>query len=122
MNDEIQFEKGRLAVVKDFRHLIYRTNESLISGVLSSTTKSNRKNYDGMKDRAEGTHPNLLHDEGMRNKGWMFEYEKGKVFMTNMEKGKVAFMTFGTYYDANGVDGVVVGVFLLMDRLHVRRR
>lgn len=58
-----------------------------------------------MKGRAKGTHPNLLHDEGTGNKGWMFEYE---VFMTNIEKGKAAFMTFGTYYDPNGVDVVVV--------------
>ena len=105
VNDEIQFEKGRLAVVKDFRHLIYRTNQSLISGVLSSTTKSNRKIDYEMKDRAKGTHPNLLHDEGMGSKGWMFEYE---AFMTVIEKGKAAFLTFGTYYDPNGVDIVVV--------------
>ena len=105
VSNEIQFEKGRLAVVKDFRHLIYRTNESLISGVLPSATKSNGKIYDEMKDRAKGSHPNLLHDEGEGNTGWMFEYE---AFMNVIEKGKAAFLTFGTYYDPNGVDMVVV--------------
>src|SRR5207247_8497547 len=74
-------------------------------GVLPSATKSNRKIYDEMKDRARGSHPNLLHDEGEGNKGWMFEYE---AFMNIIEKGKAAFLTFGTYYDPNGVDMVVV--------------
>jgi hypothetical protein len=47
----------------------------------------------------------LLHDEGTGNKGWMFEYE---AFTTVIEKGKAAFMTFGTCYDPNGVDIIVV--------------
>lgn len=85
VNDEIQFEKGRLSVVKDYRRLIYKTNEHLISAVLSSTARSDKKIDHKMKDRAKGTHPNLLHDEGTGNKGWMFEYE---AFMTIIEKGK----------------------------------
>ena len=65
VNDEIQFEKGRLSVVKDYRRLIYKTNEHLISAVLSSTARSDKKIDHKMKDRAKGTHPNLLHDEGI---------------------------------------------------------
>jgi hypothetical protein len=47
-----------------------------------------------MIDKAKGTHPNLLQN---KYAGWMFEYTLFKEFI---DKGRAAFMTFGTFYDS----------------------
>jgi hypothetical protein len=104
INDEIQFEKGRLSVVKDFRKSIYKTNEYIITRVQQLAPRFDKESIQRMKEKAMGSHPNLLHNEGA---GWMFEYT---VFREFIDKGRAAFMTFGTFYDPNSIDVIVVGL------------
>jgi len=93
----IEFEEGRLEVVKNEIKLIYRTNEQLIENVMT-TSKTKEEKIKSMKKESKGTFPDLLHGGG---KGWMFEYEMVKELH---EMGMLAFSTFGSFLDPLKVD------------------
>lgn len=112
INGEIDFEKGRLSVVKEFIQTIYFTNEYIITSLLYSSIS--RESLERMKEDAKGKNPDLLHNGG---KGWMLEYECLKKYIN---EGKVAFMTFGTYLDPSGVDIICFPLLTLSTPVQLR--
>ena len=91
INTLIEKARDDLLFTKKNLEIIYNTNETIIRAMMESCAGVERANreYNRLKNEYKGSHPNLLHGIG-----WMFEYACAQYWW---DKGKAAFITFGTY-------------------------
>jgi len=98
INELLEEARENLLATKTIIKTLHRSNEAIIGSVVKSAM-GEEKTIELSRQQA-GTRPNLLHGHG-----WMLEYQAAK---EQWEKGKAAFLTFGTFMDPAKVDLIVI--------------
>ncbi|HEX76636.1 MAG TPA: hypothetical protein G4O12_08690 [Dehalococcoidia bacterium] len=98
INELLQEAREELLVTKKVIKSFYKSNETIIAAIVKS--HMGEETLTRLRDQHEDTHPNLLHEPG-----WMLEYQVAK---EQWDKGKAAFLTFGTFMDPAKADVIVI--------------
>jgi hypothetical protein len=105
INKLLEFDRGRLEVIKEELGRIYNTN-ALIINIFVESMGVDQKEIISLEEKYQHTHPDLLHGG---EEGWMFEYE---TYLDLRKKLNVVLLTFGTYYEPAKIDFLCFNVQL----------
>lgn len=98
LNDILEKYKEKHGVTKLVIKSLHKTNEAIVGSLLKSCLGESKVKELYMKHK--DCHPNILHGTG-----WMVEYLAAK---EEWDKGKAAFLTFGTFMDPAKVDLIIL--------------